>query len=271
RMSSVLRERMSPPPYVGPVEPATPARSHRAAAVFRRPLLVIAVAVLLVVGAAFAGYHQIVATHTDYDDEGYVMLTLASFMKGEPLYDAVYTQYGPAPFVLWEAVHRVTGLPVTHDVTRLKSLAVWLAIAALCALVVGRLTGSSAAAAAGFASGFLHLERLCLEPGHPQELCTMAVALVCLLFTGAPTRPLATAAALGAVIACALMTKVNVGVLLLASSWFAFVLAGSSNRRARLLVLGTVPLVAMLPFFVTRAHLGAPGGLVLPGLIAGAV
>jgi hypothetical protein len=124
------------------------------------------------------------------------------------------------------------------------------------------------AAAAAFAGGFLHLERLCLEPGHPQELCTIAVAVVCLLFAGTWTRPLATSAALGIVVAFVLMTKVNVGVLLLVSCGLAFVLSGPQDRRTRLMVLGTVPLIAMLPFLVTRAHLAAPGGLVLPGLIA---
>ena len=80
----------------------------------------------MLIAAGFAGYQQIFATYAKYDDEGYVILSLASFLEGEPLYDSTYSQYGPAYYGADAAVHRLTGLPVSHDVTRIETLIVWL-------------------------------------------------------------------------------------------------------------------------------------------------
>ena len=82
--------------------------------------------IAIMIAAGFAGYQQIFSTFAEYDDEGYVMLSLASFSAGNPLYDETYTQYGPAFFMLESAFHKVTGLPISHDVTRMKTIGVWL-------------------------------------------------------------------------------------------------------------------------------------------------
>src|SRR5262249_35930445 len=143
------------------------------------------------------------------DDEGYVMLSLASFMDGKALYDETFSQYGPAYYVAEAALHRATGLPITHDVTRAKTLVHWLAIAALSAVLVARLTGLWPVAAMGFLVAFFDLERLCLEPGHPQELCLLALVVAPLLLTISKKRWVL--ACLGAVGGVAFMTKPNVG------------------------------------------------------------
>src|SRR5262245_37072848 len=119
-------------------------------------------------GAGFAAYQQIFSTYAAYDDEGYLMLSLRSFIAGEPLYDAVYTQYGPAYYAGETVFHRVSGLPITHDVTRMKTLGTWLAAALLAGLLLLRLTGSPPFAVMAGLATFFHLDRFCLEPGHPQ-------------------------------------------------------------------------------------------------------
>ena len=245
--------RIGSPPAVGST------RSSRA-------LRALVLAALL--GAAgFAGWHQIFATHTDYDDEGYVMLSIVSFMDGKPLYDETYTQYGPVPFVVASAVHGLTGLPIDHDVTRLTTLGLWLAAAVLAAALVVRLTGAWWAGAVAFLVAFFHLERLCLEPGHPQQLCVLGILAAPLMLSGRAALSHRGAAVLGFLVASVAMTKPNVGGFLLASTGLALLVLGTRDRVARLALTVAVPAVLLLPFVLTRAHLRAPSGMVLPMVV----
>jgi hypothetical protein len=222
---------------------------------------------VVVLAAAFAGYHQIFTTHSPQDDEGYVMLSLVSFMEGRPLYDETYTQYGPAPFVVRSALHRLGGLPVTHDVTRLTTLAVWLGAATLGAALVVRVTGARTLWVPTFLIVFFHLERLCLEPGHPQELCVLAlVAAPLVLACG--LRAAWQVTLLGLFVATVLATKINVGVFLLATCALMMLLLGPRDRLARLALAASVPAVLVMPFLVCRAHLRAPSGTFLPFVVA---
>src|SRR5262245_841721 len=216
-----------------------------------RALRALVLAALL--GAAgFAGWHQIFATHTDYDDEGYVMLSIVSFMDGKPLYDETYTQYGPVPFVVASAVHGLTGLPIDHDVTRLTTLGLWLAAAVLAAALVVRLTGAWWAGAVAFLVAFFHLERLCLEPGHPQQLCVLGILAAPLVLSGRAALSHRGAAVLGFLVASVAMTKPNVGGFLLASTGLALLVLGPRDRVARLALTVAVPAVLLLPFVLTR-------------------
>ncbi len=222
---------------------------------------------VLLVATTFAGYQQLFSTFAEYDDEGYLMQSLASAHDGRPLYDETYTQYGPAYYLAHAAFFRVTGLPLTHDVTRLKTLVCWIALAALAAANVRALGGSWWACVLGFPVGFLHLDRLCLEPGHPQELCALVLLATPLIAratdAGGPWRRFA----LGTVGGIALMTKSNVGVFLIAAVTVALVLLAPRDR-ARLLRVVLVAAIPVLPFVVTIAHLAAPGGMLLPVLVA---
>jgi hypothetical protein len=223
---------------------------------------------LVLAGTGFAAYHQMFTTHAAYDDEGYVMLALAAYLDGKPLYDEVYAQYGPAPFALWAAVHRVLGLPVGHDVTRIQTILVWLLASSLGAVLVARLTRSWPFAAIAFVLGFLHLERLCLEPGHPQALCALAVAGACLLLCRPVPGAHRRAVGLGVLVASVVMTKTNVGVLLLAAVATTMTVAGPRDRAARLILAALLPLMALAPFVVARAGSDEPGGLLLPAIVA---
>jgi hypothetical protein len=234
--------------------------------------LALCLAAALTLAAAAAGYEQVFSTNAAYDDEGYVMLSLVSHMRGRPLYDETYTQYGPAYFVLERAFFAASDLPVSHDVTRLKTLALWLVAAWLAGAVVRRLGGSRGAALAAFVVAFLHLERLCLEPGHPQELCVVGLLLVPLLVgRDARTRRLAwRPVALGLVVGAVVMTKPNVGVLLLVAGTLSLLLATTPSRWTTLLGAVAVPSTLLLPFVVAHRHLLAPKGIVLPALVASA-
>ena len=233
-----------------------------------RGLLIVGAAALLLSLAAFAGYQHIFSTYADYDDEGYVMLSLVSYMQGEPLYDATYTQYGPAFFALQSAFHRVTGLPITHDVTRLKTLFLWLLVAAMCGMTIRRMTDSRIAALAGGLAVFLHLDRLCLEPGHPQEFCVLAIAAVVLLGTRlSPGKPSYwPCAGMGVVVGVTLMTKLNVGVFLLAAITLTLLILGPRDRWTTLVSRTAVSAAIALPFVLAWGRLRTD--IALPVIVA---
>src|SRR6185503_16282260 len=62
-------------------------------------------------------------------DEGYLMITVQSFLAGEPLYDSVFTQYGPFYYLYEWLVHAGLSVPLTHDTTRMLGILHWLAAA----------------------------------------------------------------------------------------------------------------------------------------------
>ena len=59
------------------------------------------------------------------------MITIQSFLEKQPLYDVVFTQYGPAYYVYEWFLHRVLSIPLTHDATRWLCIVHWLGAAAL--------------------------------------------------------------------------------------------------------------------------------------------
>ena len=222
----------------------------------------------------YVGFQQVFSTHADYDDEGYVMLSLASVMQGHALYDETYTQYGPFFFASQSLLHNATGLPVTHDVVRVKTLFVWVLAATLLMSFAFIETRSWRLAAIVYLLAFFHLDRLCLEPGHPQEFCVLAIAFSLWisqhLMRGDLTnwRRGLCAGALGAVIGATIMVKLNIGVFLFVSSVLLLLLAGPRNRfTSWLLYLGGAGAVA-LPILVTQSHILQGVGLALPAVCA---
>jgi hypothetical protein len=189
-----------------------------------------ALAAAVLIGLALAaGAARLFSSFAWYDDEGYVMISVRSFLEGKPLYDATYTQYGPAQFAIVGGLHWLTGLPISHDITRLKTLVVWMTAAGLCALIVGRISQSRWGALCAGVLAFLHLERLAMEPGHPQELCLLAMlgVLAASTWLDARWKSVWLWSGIGLLAAVVLATKVNLGVYLT----LGIVLAIAAQRR----------------------------------------
>ena len=153
-----------------------------------------------------------------YDDEGYQLLTVRQFLDGLPLYDAVYTQYGPA-YYLWEqALHQGLRIPLTHDATRLVTVAVWIGGSAASGLLVWLVTRRGLLTAFGTVLAFFHLAQMTFEPGHPQELCLLAVIGALVVMTWRLVRygriGIGPMAAVGVLVALTVLTKINVGLFL---------------------------------------------------------
>lgn len=155
-----------------------------------------------------------------YDDEGYLLLGYHHFNAGTPLYDGLFSQYGPVPFLY----HRLAALffgDITHTVGRLLTAAHWLFCVAAMAWLARRLSAQPAAPFLAAFLTFLLLWQNISEPSHPGSLITamVAAALLFAAFHLTPSpRPRALAAGLGVVAALLFFTKINVGLLLLAGT-----------------------------------------------------
>ena len=202
--------------------------------------------VLLGVALSFA-FHVVFARMLSLD-EGYLMITIRGFLDGHALYDPLFTQYGPA-FYLYEWVARgLLHIPVTHDATRWLCVFHWLAASALLGLAGRRLTGSALAGLFVFAQAVVHLNELANEPGHPQELVIVLLALGVLVATR--SRALG---GLALIAAGLVFIKINVGVFF--GLAVALTLAGEISGRAARVVKGVLLFGCLaLPFLLMRRH-----------------
>lgn len=162
-------------------------------------------------------YLLINTTFMLYDDEGYILLTNQNFLGGGRLYDDIFTQYGPWPYVY----HLLIGLglnePLSHTVGRNLTALHWV----LCALLVGaitrRLTGRLAAALVATLLAFGLLWQMVSEPSHPGSLIAVMIAASTLMAVHArfDGRWATLGSSLGLVSALLLLTKINIGMLFL--------------------------------------------------------
>jgi hypothetical protein len=189
-------------------------------------------------------------------DEGYLMITVQGFNSGHALYDSVFTQYGPLYYFYEWVLRAVLSVPLTHDATRFLSILHWLLAAIVLGFAAWRMTRSAFAALFVAAVSFIHLSALANEPGHPQELVVVLLALAIVLAAGF-SRNRWTLESLAVLTALLVFTKINVGV------FFGFALLPamrcySSDRFARGAwnwLLFAVS--AILPFVLMRRHLDA--------------
>jgi hypothetical protein len=218
------------------------------------------VTAVLLCALTWFGHRLVFAQFQDYDDEGYLLVTVQQFLRGLPLYDQVYTQYGPAYYLWQQVLHTLLGIPVTHDATRVVTLVVWLTCAVLVGAIVWLLTRRQLLTVLGTTASFMHMTRLTYEPGHPQELCVLGVLAALSLTTWrlvAKTR-IAPGAWMGvwALVAVTALTKVNVGAFLAAALTLGLV-TSLKRTRWRTALERIVMAAAMLAVLaLMRADLG---------------
>ncbi len=186
-------------------------------------------------------------------DEGIMMIGVRSFLEGHPLYDSVWTQYGPFYYGYEYLLHHLLSIPLTQDATRLLCLFHWGIASAILGLAGGIMTRSVFWGIFVFMQAVIHLTPIADYPGHPQELVAILLAFGLL----AATRPVGKAGGMEclAMIAAALLfVKINVGTffvfaLLLSIHWH------SGHRFVRgawawLVIAGS----AVLPFVLMGRH-----------------
>lgn len=146
------------------------------------------------------------------EDEGYMLTTLRSFMHQGHLYDRVFSQYGPFYTEVWAGFFSLFGLSVTPDSARAITMCVWVACSLGLGLAMLRITRSVFLGIAVQLVSFAALGVLTAEPLHPGGLvCLLLVAIIAVaaFVTERPAHGLF--AAIGALIAALVLTKINVG------------------------------------------------------------
>ncbi|MEM7234945.1 MAG: hypothetical protein AAF517_22390, partial [Planctomycetota bacterium] len=229
-------------------------------------------------GFALAGLSCAVAllavltTSVWYDDEGYVMLTVKSWIEGHALYSEVYTQYGPFYYLYRSVVHEGLALPVSHDINRVVAAVEWLMACVFVALAVRRMTGSGVWAAVAGGLSFSVLEVVSKEAGHPQVLCAI-LSWVPLLVLAVPSARLSAwrVAAAGIFAGFALMTKVNVGIFVIEAVGLACIAAWGGAGALRPVRHATFFVAALLPFLLVGPGIEHLPNLAFAGAAAGGV
>lgn len=218
---------------------------------------------ILLAGLGFLGWFMMAATFMTYDDEGYVLYSVRMFCEGHPLYSEVFSQYGPAYYLFYRALHAVTGLVYTHDVGRLLTLGYWLGTVLVLGITTRRLGGSVAAGWFAAAMAFVVVVKNICEPFHPGAPLAFLSALAA--WAGAECVRRESIRPMGVVVAtigaAMLLTKINVGVFLFCAfgSWWLFtVFTGESARRV--ITGGLAIVIAAIPLLLMRAHLDTAWG-----------
>jgi hypothetical protein len=178
----------------------------------------IALYALIAAGAVFAAYMAIFTTFVDYDDEGTLLVSLNAFAHGDALYKDVFSPYGPFFYEFFGGIFSLPGVDVTNDTSRLLVIAIWVATSFLIGLACQRLTGRLLLGGAGMIVAFAALYALFPEPMHPHGLLVLLLAGFALAAVYGPGRRVALCGAVaGALLAAALMTKINFGAYAIAA------------------------------------------------------
>lgn len=239
---------------------------------------------LLVLAAT--GFFVLFTTWACYDDEGYILWTLIHHKQGRVLYEDIFTQYGPAFYVLDASLRTLLPFAYTTDGQRWQTLLFWvgstfLMLRGLDLLTDHRHGRSPTVGNGGIAMGlfaalalFWHQERLALEPGHPQIWCNLLVCIILLILAAryrspSPRTAILAPSLLGVLVGILILIKPNVGLFLLAA-WPAGYL-WTANRGCRLVVVGdaiyTICLFS-LPWILMWRQLLSVHGALLPCLVS---
>ncbi len=187
---------------------------------------------LLLVLCAFVAYWAMFSQFKYYDDEGFFDYSLKLFVAGQPLYTADFSGYGPFYYELFGAFFTLIGHSVTTDSGRLVQLSIWLGSSLGIGLAAQRLTGRLSLGAISFVTAFTLMTALINEPMHAEALvCALLTATMLVTAYWLPHSARGAPAALGALAAALLLTKVNVGVYAIVAVAFAVIVAGAPLGR----------------------------------------
>jgi hypothetical protein len=175
-----------------------------------------------------------------YDDEGYMLTAVKSFVHGGHLYDQVFTQYGPFYYEWWGGFFSLFGISVTHDAGRSVVMVLWVLSGLVLGLSIWRMSGSILLGLGTQVLSFAALEVLTNEPMHPVSSIALMLALIVAVSTFVGSgRSRWAMGLLGVVVGALVLTKINVGAFAVVSVALACVVSYQalwSRRWPRLLV-----------------------------------
>lgn len=208
---------------------------------------------VLAAASAFAARWSLFSWFGYWDDEGYFLLALRAYSKGEALYDRIDVIYGPLYFQVWTAVARLLGRPFDNDSARILALLVWIGASLGCFALVLRVARSVLAATAAYLLCFPLLVVLRNEPLHPSHSIVLLLPILALAALGSEGRAGRSLrwAACGALVAGMMLMKLNVGAFAMLAFAIAFLrkAPGNLGRGAAFLILLAAPILLMRPLF----------------------
>lgn len=220
---------------------------------------------LLAITAGIAGllltaYLMIMTTLMVYDDEGFVLITLRNFLTGQPLYDVVFSQYGPAPYLYHWLLTLGGTLELTHMFGRLITMIHWV----VCAISVGWIT-SQLADRHRFATGvfgtlcsFNLLWQMIAEPSHPGSMIAALLAVTAAVSVKSLQEKSYSrfAAMLGLAGSILVLTKVNVGGFFITGvGAFALIFTAWAKPWEKLARGFTLVGISLLPWLLMMGNL----------------
>ena len=206
--------------------------------------------------AGYIGYLLMFTGFHAYDDEGFMLLSLRSFISGHALYDQIVVQYGPFYYEVFGLLGAL-GVSFDNDSGRLVTLAVWLTIALVAGVSVFIFTRNLALGLGTQLITFALTESLTNEPMHPGGLVLLLVVgitAVALISAGrwSGRGPFLVT---GALASAAILTKVNVGGFTAISIAFACVLTFPTLAGNWPIRLITASGFVVVPFLLMRGDL----------------
>jgi hypothetical protein len=176
--------------------------------------------------AAFAvssvvAIHFVLTGFSPYDDEGYLLISLQSFLSGGPLYREVFTQYGPFYYQALRPLFAIPGFAPDNDTGHIITILFWSVSSLILGVATYRITRRPTYGIAAQLLSFTSLHVIAVAPMHPGGMISLLLAgLVLIVATiddnSAPFR----FAAAGAVVGALILVKINIGLL----AFSAFVL-----------------------------------------------
>jgi hypothetical protein len=177
----------------------------------------ISVAMLVAIVGALPATMPLLTFFGDWDDEGYMLVSLTHYIQDGHLYTRTFSQYGPFYFFAQGFFFQLLRFPVTHDMGRLVTLFYWAASGLLASFFVCRISRSIFLGCAAGLCEMLVGGALASEPGHPQQVVLLLYMIAaCLSAPSVSRRKNIRLFLLGCVGAALLFTKVNVGFFYIA-------------------------------------------------------
>jgi hypothetical protein len=223
-------------------------------------MVCIAAGLALVFGYALV---QVGMHFSDYDDEGFMLLTLKQYMGGAALYDGMYTEYGPFYYVAHSTLLKLASWPVDHDHIRFLSVLMWVLVASGWAACVWLWQRSIAWSLTTLLTVAVILRALKWEPGHPQILILILYACVFVaasLYKRIPHAIVFTT--LGVASGAMLLTKINLGIFMSAALTAVFTASLPRGLRPCWYDAGVRALCIAMPGLVMHRQFPAPDVLV---------
>lgn len=193
----------------------------------------------------------------NYDDEGYMLIALKSFLLHGHLYDDVFSQYGPFYYEFWAAIFEIFGISVNHDGGRTAAIFAWVAASLLFGVATWRMTRSLLIGLATQILVFGAIITVVNEPMHPGGTICLLLGTIVALSTLVRARPSPLAVAfLGAAVMALILVKVNVGAFALISLALACAASYRELGRRRWLRPAVEVLFVAVPVLLMTSKLG---------------